>query len=244
MIFYVLAPLILVPLVYKLNVLAFLVSAVLIGVHVTCNIWLIDKFNFDILRHQADYFEKLYFKPWARVAPYVIGLIFGWIYFKLNGRQFKLNKCLVGLGWTLAIALTFTITMVTYDDNKVFSTIFTTGEWPMEARLVHETLSRPLWAVVLGWMVLACSCGRGGFINSILSWEGFLPVSRLTYSAYLCHWVIIQFEATGQVWNSIFSIDLVVYRFFGFYVVSYAVAYLLAVFVEAPLIGLEKVLLK
>ena len=69
-------------------------------------------------------------------------------------------------------------------------------------------------------------------------------MSRLTYSAYLCHWVIIQFEATGQVWNSIFSIDLVVYRFFGFYVVSYAVAYLLAVFVEAPLIGLEKVLLK
>ena len=95
MIFYVLAPLILVPLVYKLNVLAFLVSAVLIGVHVTCNIWLIDKFNFDILRHQADYFEKLYFKPWARVAPYVIGLIFGWIYFKLNGRQFKLKQTTV-----------------------------------------------------------------------------------------------------------------------------------------------------
>ena len=243
MIYYVMAPLILVPLVYKLNVLGFLVSAVLIGIHLASNIWLEEKYNFDMFRDQPEYLDKLYFRPWARVAPYVIGLIFGWSFFKLNGK-IKLNKVLVALGWILAIGLAFTITLVTYDDNNVFANIFTTGEWPMEARLVHESLSRPLWAVVLGWIVLACSSGYGGFINSILSWEGFLPLSRLTYGAYLCHWLVLNFETEGTVWNSMFSLDLLIYQFFGFYIVSYAVAFLLSVFVEMPLIALEKVLLK
>ena len=246
MIFYVVAPLVLVPLVYRHNVLGFLTAAVMIGVHLASNVWLVDKYNFDLLRHRADYMDKLYFKPWARVAPYAIGLVFGWIYFKLNnnGKQLRLNKCSVALGWLLAIGLAFTITMVTYDDNKDSSTIFTTGEWPMEARLVHETLSRPLWALLLGWVVVACSSGYGGVVDSLLSWEGFLPLSRLTYSAFLCHWLVVQFEAAGQVWSALFSLDLLVYKFFGFYVVSYSVAFLLAVFVEAPLVNLEKVLLK
>ena len=91
---------------------------------------------------------------------------------------------------------------------------------------------------------MACSSGYGGVVDSLLAWEGFLPLSRLTYSAFLCHWLVVQFEAAGQVWSALFSLDLLVYKFFGFYVVSYSVAFLLAVFVEAPLVNLEKVLLK
>jgi len=30
-----------------------------------------------------------------------------------------------------------------------------------------------------------------GFINTFLSWKGFIPLSRLTYCAYLVHPVVI-----------------------------------------------------
>ena len=30
-----------------------------------------------------------------------------------------------------------------------------------------------------------------GFINSLLSWSAFVPLSRLTYSAYLVHPILI-----------------------------------------------------
>lgn len=38
-----------------------------------------------------------------------------------------------------------------------------------------------------------------GFINTFLSWKGFIPLSRLTYCAYLVHPVVIyHFQYTRQ----------------------------------------------
>lgn len=31
-----------------------------------------------------------------------------------------------------------------------------------------------------------------GFVNSILSWSAFIPLSRLTYAAYLLHYLLLQ----------------------------------------------------
>jgi len=35
--------------------------------------------------------------------------------------------------------------------------------------------------------VLVCIFGCVGFINTLLSWSAFVPLSRLTYAAYLVH---------------------------------------------------------
>ncbi|KAK3779020.1 hypothetical protein RRG08_034278 [Elysia crispata] len=109
--------------------------------------------------------------------------------------------------------------------------------------MVHETFSRPVWALVLSWIVLACATGHGGFINSILSWEGFLPLSRMTYCAYLVHLTIMGYEFMGADSTFLYTMTNLIYRFFGMYVMSYAVAFLLAVGVEAPMLGVEKVVL-
>lgn len=244
MIYYCLAPLVLVPLVYRKHILGFLMAGVLIAIHLGSNIYLIDKYNFDQLRNnngEGGYSDLLYFKPWTRSAPFGVGLIFGWIMWKNNG-QIKMNKYLAVIGWIVAIGLAFTITMVTYDENKDDVTIV--KGWPKAGRVVHETFSRPLWAMVIGWIVLACSSGYGGFINSILSWEGWLPLSRLSFGAYLVHLTIGGFDLQGAQANTIFTTDLFIYKFLGLYVMSYIVGYLLAVFVEMPLLGLEKAVLK
>merc|ERR1711874_83947 len=130
-----------------------------------------------------------------------------------------------------------TITMVTYDENKDLATL--SIGWPMGGRLVHETFSRPVWALIIGWIVLACTSGYGGFINSILSWEGWLPLSRLSYGAYLTHMTLINFETLGREAVTIFTWDLMIYRFLGFYVFAHVVGYLVSAFVEMPLLGLE-----
>ncbi|GFO39285.1 nose resistant to fluoxetine protein 6-like [Plakobranchus ocellatus] len=215
-------------------------AALLLTIHLVSNAWLVHEYNFDMFRNSSEYSNKLYFRPWTRIGPFTIGLVFGYILFKTN-RKVCLNKYLVALGWLLAICIMLTITFVTYDENKELTT--DPDGWPVAGKMVLEMLSRPMWAIMLGWVVIACASGYGGFVNSILSWEGFLPLSRLTYCAYLIHATIMYYEFYGADSSMLYTTTNLVYSFFGFYIMSYAVAFLLAVVVEAPMLGLEKLLL-
>ena len=49
-----------------------------------------------------------------------------------------------------------------------------------------------------------------GFINSILSWNGWLPLSRLSFGAYLTHMTVMNFEIFGKEYNTIYTTDILV----------------------------------
>lgn len=51
------------------------------------------------------------------------------------------------------------------------------------------------WGVALAWISIACCCGYGGLIKSGLSYRGLLPLSRLTYCAYLVHPTIMMYTS-------------------------------------------------
>ena len=68
-------------------------------------------------------------------------------------------------------------------------------------------LARIAWALALTAQILCCACGLGGFINSILSWEGWLVLGRLTYSVYLLHLGLLSLLAVGLRNPFMFSPD-------------------------------------
>lgn len=47
------------------------------------------------------------------------------------------------------------------------------------------------WGLSLAWITISCSSGYGGPVTSFLNCRVFLPLSRLTYCAYLVHPVIM-----------------------------------------------------
>ena len=51
----------------------------------------------------------------------------------------------------------------------------------------YQSIARISWALTVIVQVYLCQSGLGGFINSILSWRGWLVLSRLTYGVYLLH---------------------------------------------------------
>ncbi|GFR60174.1 nose resistant to fluoxetine protein 6-like [Elysia marginata] len=238
--FYFLAPLVVIPWIYRKQIFGFVMASLLIIMHLVANAWLVYEYNFDVFRQGEGYMQKLYVKPWARVGPFAIGLITGYILWKTKCKM-HINKYIVAIGWFFSMAAMLTVTLVTYDENK--DPIGDPDGWPVGGKMAHETLSRPVWALVLSWIVLACATGYGGFINSILSWEGWLPLSRLTYCAYLVHLTLMGFEFSSLTTSTLYTMTNLIYLFFGMYVMSYAVAFLLAVGVEAPMLGLEKVML-
>jgi len=241
MMFYMIAPLALVPFVYKIDVLGIVVSALLVAVHVSTNLWVVTKYNTDIYRNPSE-FSRIYFKPWARVAPFAIGLIIGWVVWKHRG-SIKMKKITVLIGWIVAIGTALTLTLVSYDENRDYTTI-TEGNWPLYGRVILETFRRPVWALVLSWIVIACVSGYGGFINSILSWTGWLPLSRLSYGAYLTHMTVQIFNVMHAETNFMFTLETCVYKFLAFYVLAHCTGFVLAVAVEMPVIGIERAIFK
>ncbi|KAK8787554.1 hypothetical protein V5799_022671 [Amblyomma americanum] len=57
--------------------------------------------------------------------------------------------------------------------------------------LLYAATHRTAWSLSLAWMTFACATGRGGLVDRFLSWTAFVPLSRLSFSAFLMQTVVI-----------------------------------------------------
>ena len=78
---------------------------------------------------------------------------------------------------------------------------------------VYLSVHRTAWAIALGWLIFACSTERGGFINTLLSWNAFGPLSNLSYLAYLVHPLLMLFH-TGRTRERVYfgHYELVIFQ--------------------------------
>lgn len=117
----------------------------------------------------------------------------------------------------------------------------------------------PAWGLTLIWIVVSCYWKLAKPIDDFLSFRGFIPLSRLSYCAYLIHPVIMMltsFQCDGPTHlkhgiivrkRKVFNYLQISYHFFlqltaflGNAVLSFIAAFFLSLFFEAPLIKLLK----
>ncbi|KAK7474874.1 hypothetical protein BaRGS_00033876, partial [Batillaria attramentaria] len=235
---WIVAPFIIIPLAagaVSKSVYQRIIGGVLIGGLVFLQIFLTIYFeedvNGDFLRHSDDFQWEIFQKPYCRAAPYVLGLGFGYAL-----------ACLEGLLWLCSLTVIFAATFVKINENRVM--LDDPFHWSHGVRSAHEAIYRPLFSLAISVVVYLCATGNGGFINSILSWRGFLPFSRLTYCIFLLHPAVIladQWQARVPVY---FHLSYVAQRAAGYFVITAIFAYVLSVTVEAPITALERVLFK
>lgn len=185
------------------------------------------------------WFQKnVYYTPWCRIGPFIIGILTGYIIYKCKSNpNFKLNNALNIIGWYLCL---FSLSLMLW------------GYWPNVAsqnpnnhlnkaeNILYQISCRIIWAIGLGWIIFSCVMKKGGFMNDILCWTIWTPLSRLSFSAYLIHlnillWYIYQQEKTLQL----SEINLA-YIYLGNMVFSYLAALVVNQLFEVPLLGLEK----
>ncbi|XP_065353206.1 nose resistant to fluoxetine protein 6-like [Cloeon dipterum] len=174
----------------------------------------------------GNFFELIYTNPAARAAPYLCGMALA--YMLANKITFKLPKWGVALDWILntagCLAIIYSI-MIVYDRNFVYDNL--------EAAF-YAGLHRFAWAVGLSWIVWACVNGYGGPVDSILSWKYFLPLSKLSYCAFLVH-IDIMFYHTALIrTNTYFSNFEIVFEFFGNLIMMIPATMWLYLAVDAP----------
>ncbi|XP_015437152.1 PREDICTED: LOW QUALITY PROTEIN: nose resistant to fluoxetine protein 6-like [Dufourea novaeangliae] len=143
----------------------------------------------------ANVYVQIYTKVYNRYGAYLIGLALGYILYKTRARVIKIRPMYMVSGWLLAAVsglLVFVGPRWMYLEEHVYDRL--------EASF-YAGLHRQIFTLSISWLIFCCVHGYGGFVGVCLSWKGWVPFSKLTYSAYLCHYVFLLTEA-GSVRTS------------------------------------------
>ncbi|RWS14326.1 nose resistant to fluoxetine protein 6-like isoform X2 [Dinothrombium tinctorium] len=125
---------------------------------------------------------SVYTPTYSHLGPYCIGIIFGYLLFKK--RNYRIKPLICVFIWCISIVAFLLVLLSTYYWNIGY-------KWsPLSAALYSGT-HRLIWSLSVAWVCFACVTGNGGPINKFLSWKLFIPLSKLGFSIYLMHFLIV-----------------------------------------------------
>ncbi|XP_077528922.1 nose resistant to fluoxetine protein 6-like [Haemaphysalis longicornis] len=181
-----------------------------------------------------NYNRDVYNKPYFRISPYLLGMLMGLFLSEKHGTLGTLKKRYVYLGWLLcAFCLLFAIFGPSIKSPP--------SEMPWYGTIT--VVSSSVWAVGIGWIVYACLAGCGGIFNSVLSSHALEPLSKLTFSTYIIQSPIVRIFFANMEDSFYYSCFLESYFFAGNLLLCYAASVVVCLFIELPLVGLERLLL-
>ena len=181
---------------------------------------------------------ELYGRPYSRIAPYLVGIAVGYVFFKDHRIRVKGHRWLTLL---LHVAMLLVAGVLLLETVYGLYNIYPPHNHMLSstASVMYLTFSRFAWGLGLALLVFVCHSGYGGLINSFLSMGFWVPLSRLTFTAYLVH-PIVGMAIVGGRRDPFYYTDIGVSIFVvGYVAMAYAAAGLVAAFVEFPLSNVE-----
>ncbi|XP_060069296.1 nose resistant to fluoxetine protein 6-like, partial [Ylistrum balloti] len=165
--FFVISPLMLVPLYYNkfigfvvcgIFLLASFIATGLLSVH---HGWAASPMEPRVGPEATNsYMMDYYFKPWCRIGPYIVGIMAGYLLQACNCR-FKINKAVNLFCWLVAALVACLIVYGLYD--SLTGTLLSTS-----VAAFYNTVHRSVWGVCVSWVIFACATGNGGNFLSLL----------------------------------------------------------------------------
>ena len=185
--------------------------------------------------------DDIYTKPWTRVGPYLIGMLMGFVLYRCQKKfafeRRLLNFAFYGFLWIVAASLCLS---TVYGIQGAFDG----GGLSKGEDILYQMLSRLAWSIALAIIVFACHNGYGWIVNDLLSMKFWIPLSRLTFTAYLVHgivlYVLLFTNRNPHHADAIFQ----TLQFVTAIVVTFSCAAVIASFVEFPLSNLEEIAFK
>ncbi|XP_055338682.1 nose resistant to fluoxetine protein 6-like [Paramacrobiotus metropolitanus] len=180
-------------------------------------------------------FEYFYDKPYAGGIAFFMGAMMAVYMVRFRGKNAGWYLPVFICGWVLSIIAGVCCVMGLYMGGLETKTDMTLGE-----RTAYAALTRLAWSLSIAWVVYACQYDYGMVVRSFLSLRIWTVLGRLTYAAFLVHFLILQMYYTslrtmlGYTWYQVVTI------FWSQVVSVYLVAFIAALFVEMPLRNIEK----
>ncbi|XP_070534770.1 nose resistant to fluoxetine protein 6-like isoform X2 [Ptychodera flava] len=176
----------------------------------------------------------LYTKPYYRITQYLIGIVLGYVLFRLKGKKVKIHKVLNIFIWICNTVVAYQViygTYITSDENPA----------PQGAAILYLSIHRFLLSACIGWVIFACATGNAGPVDQFLSWRGWLPLARVNYCAYLLHLTVILMYTWSLKYLWFYSDFNMAVVSIAMVAITYALAVVFTMVIEIPIIGLEKI---
>lgn len=182
-------------------------------------------------------FQLTYIKTYTRGLPYFVGICGGYIYYTVKGVDFSISKfrstILLFSSYGLLCFLLFT-GIIFYDPYHQYNVLESS---------FYGTTFRFLWAIGTFGFIYAISFGPHGIIYNFLSWIVFIPLSKLSYGAYLCHMGFQLRDIASTVNPRKFVMFDVFLQWIGDTVWAYMFSFLLYLMIEEPMKNIFKTIL-
>ncbi|ETN83981.1 hypothetical protein NECAME_17304 [Necator americanus] len=176
-----------------------LLASVMMICSSTIKLWIIFQKDFppapiltaklQIVKKLDEYWNDVYVRPYVRCGPFIVGVVVGYLLNKLTcdrkDNHVKIPKKWVALGWSVSTILGLYSVFGLYNYAQ-------TGDISEWWKGLYVVAGRHAYAVTLGWIAFACSTGNGGPVATFLSWKFFMPLSKITFCAYLLHPIMLQ----------------------------------------------------
>ncbi|KAJ8954786.1 hypothetical protein NQ318_014897 [Aromia moschata] len=182
-------------------------------------------------------FVLTYSKSHARASPYFIGMIAGYLFYRMRGSEKILKRVYSDSILSLSLVLLATTILtgtIFYDPYYEYNAV---------ESAFYAAFHRTLWAMGSIGLLYVASYGRASLIYNFLSWKPWVPLSKLVYGAYLMH---MQFQlravarkgaADVTTYFDIISLAL------SDICLSFATAFVLYLTIEAPFRNIFSLLL-
>ncbi|KAF7280195.1 hypothetical protein GWI33_006300 [Rhynchophorus ferrugineus] len=182
-------------------------------------------------------FLLTYSKSHTRATPYFMGMVAGYIYYKLKGKNnhvCRFKTTLIVLASLLSIVASIFCGAIFYNPYHEYNTYESAA---------YAALHRPLWAMGSIGLMYVASYGHASFLSTILTWNPWIPLSKLQYGAYLVH-MQFQLRAAAKFMSPryISFFDLISLSLSDI-VLAFITALCLYLMIEAPLRKIFKELL-
>ncbi|KAG5881586.1 hypothetical protein JTB14_034806 [Gonioctena quinquepunctata] len=238
---YFLSPLLFFPIWYLHKYGPYLVLS-LIGASIVANFFIAFEGNLSAIITSPiinlnDYSSLYYLKTHTRLAPWLIGVLLGYYVYcrTYKGLKFpKLRKEAVIVLWIISIGTLVTCVFAGHSTLRG-------PEFDKWGNSFYLALVRPVWALCVAWVILACIEGHGGPINTILSLPIYQILNRFTYSIYIVHYTILDLRMFASKNGIRFSLLNMAFDFWGYLMFSFGLSIFWVLAFESPVIVLEKI---
>ncbi|CAH2042014.1 unnamed protein product, partial [Iphiclides podalirius] len=182
-------------------------------------------------------FNHTYKRGHTNLACYIMGLSLGILIYYLQKRDFKVEgfqKCKF-LYWATLPAM-----LIVLPSGAFF---YFYEEVPIYYKAIYSGLAKPVFGSIIMVIVLGMAFKYENTYRGILEWKGWSSPARVSYCAYILHVLFVRTLTGSRTTLMHVSIAHTLLVSFGTVVITYVVAYPFYLFVEAPSVGLSKLIL-
>ena len=151
------------------------------------------------------YYRNIYIKPYCRIGPYLIGILLAEKMLSINALRSPIKISVFSriVGWSFTILATVGIIVIMMPANQ--------GNLPsVHLAALYSGTARIVWTMGLCWVTFALQNDYGGLLGTVLCSKTLIPLSRLTYCAYLVHPLVIATFYGSRAQSFDFSTYLIV----------------------------------